>query len=72
MRPSTTQQGSRLPSLLLASAGIAFAALLVRDALDPRIFTAESLFDSRATALLAALGAGMAGVLLWDFFTSRR
>jgi hypothetical protein len=72
MRHSTTQQGSRLPSLLMALAGISFAIPLVHDALDQRIFTAESIFDSRATALLAVLGIGMAGILLWDLFTTFR
>jgi hypothetical protein len=72
MRQDITQQGSRLPSLLLASAGIALAIPLVHDAIDQRIFTPESIFDCRATALLAVIGMGGAGVLLWDFFISRR
>jgi hypothetical protein len=72
MRHGITQQGSRLPSLLMASAGIALAVPLVRDAVDQRIFTPESIFDCRATALLTVIGIGGAGVLLWDFFISRR
>jgi hypothetical protein len=68
----TVQQSSNLPSLLMACAGISLAVPLIHDAIHQRIFTSESIFDSRASALLAVLGIGMAGILLWDFFASRR
>ena len=72
MRHGITQQGSRLPSLLMACAGLALAVPLVHDAIERRLFTTESIFDCGVTVLLALLGIGGAGVLLWDFFADRR
>jgi len=56
----------------MACAGLALAVPLFHDAIDRRIATTESIFDCRVTALLALLGIGGAGVLLWDFFAERR
>jgi hypothetical protein len=61
-----------LPSLLFAGAGVALAIPLVHDALDRRILTADSIFQSPLTVGLAVLGVGMAGVLLWDLLADRR
>ncbi len=72
MPRSTIRESSSVPSLVLASAGLALAYPLVHDAVDRRILTADSIFHSPLTVVLALLGVGMAGVLLWDFFADRR
>jgi hypothetical protein len=72
MPRTTIRESSQLPSILLACAGLALAFPLVHDAIDRRIFTAESIFNSPITTVLAVLGVGMAGVLLWDIVSSRR
>ena len=71
MPRTSTRETSHLPSLLLGGAGIALAFPFVHDALDRRLLTAESIFSSPLTALLSILGVGMAGIILWDFFSSR-
>ena len=63
---------SNLPSFLLASAGLLLGVALVHDAIDRRILTSESIFSSPVAAILATLGIGMAGVLIWDILSSRR
>ncbi len=72
MPRSTIRETSSLPSLVLACSGLALAYPLLHDAVDRRILTAESMFHSPVTVILAALGVGMAGILLWDFFADRR
>jgi len=72
MPRSAAREGSSLPSILFASLGIALGIPLVRDALDKRILTSDSIFHSPVTALLAALGVGMAVILLWDVLSARR
>ncbi len=72
MPRSTIRETSAVPSLLLAGAGVALALPLVHDAIDRRILTADSIFHSPLTVVLALLGVGMAGILLWDFFADRR
>jgi hypothetical protein len=71
MPRTTIRESSNVPALLLASAGIALGYFLVHDAVDRRILTAESIFNSPVTALMAALGVTMAGIILWDVFSSR-
>lgn len=72
MPRTSTREGSQLPAILLACAGLGLAFPLVHDALDRRIFTADSIFHSPVATVLAALGVGMAGLLLWDVLSSRR
>lgn len=72
MPRTSTRETSSLPAMLLAVAGIGLGANLLHDAIDRRILTAESIFHSPVSAVLAAIGVSMAGVLLWDAFASRR
>ncbi len=72
MPRTSIREGSNLPSVLFASLGIALGIPLVHDDFDRRLLTADSIFHSPVTALLAALGVGMAVILLWDVLSSRR
>ena len=72
MPRTTTRETSHLPSMLLAAAGLALGGMLVHDAVDRRILTAESVYHSPLLAVLGILGVAMAAVLAWDAFTSRR
>lgn len=72
MPRTSTREASHVPGLLFAFAGLALGATLLHDAIDRRLLTAESIFHSPVTAVLSGIGVGMAGVLLWDAFFSRR
>lgn len=72
MPRTTTREASHLPGLLFAAAGLVLGATLLHDAIDRRLLTAESIFHSPVSAVLSGIGVGMAGVLLWDAFSSRR
>ncbi len=72
MPRTSSREASNLPSLLFAAAGLLLGATLLHDAVDRRILTPDSIFHSPVTAVLSGIGVGMAGVLLWDAFFSRR
>ncbi len=55
MPRTSIREGSNLPSVLFASLGIALGIPLVHDDFDRRLLTADSIFHSLVTALLAAL-----------------
>jgi hypothetical protein len=72
MPRATTRETSRIPSVVLAGAGLALGVALIHDTVDSRVMTAASIFHSPIVAVGGVLGVLMAAVLAWDLFTSRR
>jgi hypothetical protein len=72
MPQAIDRRTGQLPSLVLGLVGVALGAALVHDAVDRRLLTSESIFDSPLAVAGALLGVAMAVVLLWDSVAGRR
>jgi hypothetical protein len=64
-------QVSYVPSLALGVVGVALGAALLHDAIDRRILTPASIFDSPLAVVGALLGVAMAVILVCDSIASR-